>query len=107
MPQKDFISCPMRQVLGLDLVEIVERVLQRELSHAAEPYGEGELAQLGFGQPTGAQALSAIGQRGRHAVDHAESIEERSERPRVLLRLVRAVDVQAEVGPAGPQRLAD
>src|SRR5262249_47703552 len=37
--------------LRLDRVEIVERILQQQLSHTSEPREESELAQLGLGQP--------------------------------------------------------
>src|SRR5262244_3505420 len=36
-------------LLRLDLVEVVERVFQRQLVHAAEPRRQGELAELGLG----------------------------------------------------------
>jgi hypothetical protein len=93
--------------LCFDLVEVVERIFERQLPHAAEPRPKGELPELGLGQPARTQPLAPVGQRSRHAVHHTESVEEGGERPGVLLWLVRAVDVQAKVGPARPQRLAD
>src|SRR5438132_19706 len=70
-----------RMLLRLEFVQVVERVLQGHASHAAEARLPRELLQLPFWQTHGAQSLAMPGERGGHAIEHTEAIEQAAQRP--------------------------
>src|SRR5438045_8252861 len=90
-----------------DFVDAVEWVLQREPPHLAEACIETEVPEPGVGQAQRPQPRAATGERGGQAVEEADPVEERAERAGVLLQLIRAVDLDAEVAAVGLERLAD
>src|SRR6266700_8400082 len=63
-------------LLRLEFVEVVEGILQRHASDAAESCLKRELLQLPFWQTQGAKSLSMAMERGGHAVEHTEPIEQ-------------------------------
>src|SRR5713226_374882 len=65
-------------LLWCDLIEIVERVLQGHASDAAEARLLRELLQLPFWQTHRAKPLPMAGERGGHAIEHTEAIEQAS-----------------------------
>src|SRR6266700_1453996 len=89
-----------------NLIESTERILNRNPPHRAEPCFCGEFAQFGFRQAQRTQSFTMPGQRGGHAVEHTGPVEERADKPGILLQLVRAVELHADVAPIGPQRLS-
>src|SRR5204862_2406211 len=89
------------------LVEAVERVVHLDVPDLREAGLGGQVAQRRLGQPEGAQAFAALGEGGGHAVQDRESVEQRGDGTHVGGGLVRAVDLQAEVAAAGPQRVPD
>src|SRR5436309_735347 len=93
--------------LPRQLVEAVERVVHLDVPDLREAGLGGQVAQRRLGQPEGAQALAALGQGGGHAVQDRESVQQRGDGAYIVGGLVRAVDLQAEVRAAGPQRVPD
>src|ERR671936_468006 len=73
----------VRPPSGPELVEVVERVLERHPAHGAEAGTGRQLAEPGFGQADGSQPGPVSGERRGHAVEHAESVEQCSEGPGV------------------------
>jgi len=71
-------SCRWRMLLRLEFVKVVERVLQWHASDAAEARLQRELLQLPFWQTHGAKPLPMAGERGGHAIEHTEAIEQAS-----------------------------
>src|SRR5690348_17663887 len=47
------------------------------------------------------------GQRGCQAVEHTDTVEEGADKSGILLQLVRAVELHADVAPIRPQSFAD
>src|SRR5713101_824475 len=88
-------SCRWRMPLRLEFVEVVERVLQWQTSDAAEARLPRELLQLPFRQTHRAKPFTMPCQRGGHAIEHTEAIEQASQRPGIDLQVLGAIDVQA------------
>src|SRR5437870_1692352 len=93
--------------LRLEFVEVVERVLQWHASHAAEARRHRELLQLPFWQTHRAQPLAMAGERGGHAIEHTEAIEQAPQRPGIAFQVLGAIDVQAHIASIRAQRLAN
>src|SRR6266516_7945269 len=96
-----------RMLLRLEFVQVVERVLQWHASHAAEARLPRELLQLPFWQTHGAQSLAMPGERGGHAIEHTEAIEQAAQRPGIAFQVLGAIDVQAHIASIRAQRLAN
>src|SRR5712692_6545213 len=96
---------PLVALLRLDLVEDIEGVLQWHPPHAAEARLQRELPQLSFRQPHGAKPLAMTGERGGHAIEHADTIEQAPQRSCIALQVLCAVDVQAHIPSIRAQRL--
>src|SRR5262249_35107482 len=93
--------------LRYDLVQVVERVLQRYPLDARKAGVDCKPPQLGPGTSSGSESGTAVGKRRRHTVEDAEAVEQRPERAGVLLQPVGAVDVEAHVCPARLERPPD
>src|SRR6266568_6208182 len=98
-------SCRWRMLLRLEFVKVVERVLQGHASDAAEARLQRELLQLPFWQTHGAQPLPMAGERGGHAIEHTEAIEQAAQRPGIAFQALGAIDVQAHIASIRAQRL--
>ena len=46
-------------------------------------------------------------QGGGHAVEHTDTVEERTDQTGILLQLFRTIELDANVAPIGPQSFAD
>src|SRR5713226_6738680 len=88
-------SCRWRMLLRLEFVKVVERVLQWHASDTAEACLLRELLQLPFWQTHGAKSLPMAGERGGHAIEHAEAIEQAPQRSSIAFQVLGAIDVQA------------
>src|SRR5947209_16434276 len=84
-------SCRWRLLLRLEFVKVVERVLQWHASDAAEARLSRELLQLPFWQTHGAQPLPMAGERGGHAIEHTEAIEQAAQRPGIAFQVLGAI----------------
>src|SRR5438067_11852497 len=100
-------SCRWRLLLRLEFVEVVERVLQWHASDAAESRLQRELLQLPFWQTHGAKPLPVAGERGGHAIEHTEAIEQAPQRPGIAFQVLGAIDVQAHIASIRAQRLVN
>src|SRR6266849_4725970 len=98
---------PWVTLLRLDLVEDIEGVLQWDPSHTAEARLHRELPQLPLWQPHGAKSLALAGERGGHAIEHADTIEQAPQRSCIPLHVLCAVDVQAYIPSIRAQRPAN
>src|SRR5713226_301780 len=94
-------------LLWCDLIEIVERVLQGHASDAAEARLLRELLQLPFRQTHRAKPLPMAGERGGHAIEHTEAIEQAPQGPGIAFQALGAIDVQAHIASIRAQRLAN
>src|SRR5437588_29672 len=86
-----------RMLLRLEFVQVVERVLQWHASHAAEARLPRELLQLPFWQTHRTQSLAMPGERGGHAIEHTEAIEQAAQRPGIAFQVLCTIDVQAHI----------
>src|SRR5262249_6735587 len=93
-----------KTALRFRLVQIVERIVQRHASDAAEPGLLAKLANFRFMKTECAQSCTIVRKRRGHAIEHAYAMKHRAERIRVLLELVGAVDVETNVDAAWPKR---
>src|SRR6202162_4598363 len=96
-----------KTLLWCDLIEIVERVLQGHASDAAEARLPRELLQLPFRQTHRAKPLSMAGERGGHAIEHTEAIEQAAQRSGIAFQVLGAIDVQAHIASIRAQRLVN
>src|SRR5438445_13155749 len=83
-------------------VQIVKRIFQRHAPHVAEPGLLAKLANFRFMKTERAESCAIVSQRRGHAVKHAYAVKHRTQRIRVLLELVRAVDVVPNINAARP-----
>src|SRR5437763_9347293 len=95
-----------RMLLRLEFVQVVERVLQGHASHAAEARLPRELLQLPFWQTHRAQPLAMPGERGGHAIEHTEAIEQAAQRPCIAFQVLGAIDVKAHIASILDQSMA-
>src|SRR5713226_5316014 len=100
-------SCRWRMLLRLEFVKVVERVIQWQASDAAEARLSRELTQLPFWQTHGAQPLAMAGERGGHAIEYTEAIEQAPQGPGIAFQVFGAIDVQAHIASIRAQRLAN
>src|SRR5436190_17498500 len=77
-------------------VELVERILKRE-AHRVKPRDGCVLSQAAFVESECAQTGAALGERRRHAVQRADAVEQGADRTVVLLQVIRAIRVEADV----------
>src|SRR5215510_9067194 len=96
-----------RYKLRRNLIDVVEWNLNWDPPYRVPPRLRAQLSQLGFRQAECAQPFPVMCERGRHAVKHADTVEEGAEQPDVFLQPVRAVDFHADIAPARPQPLAE
>src|SRR5579864_6984175 len=89
------------------LVQAVERVVHRNPPHAREPRFGSQFTQLRLVQSECAQALAVARQRQRETQEHAAALEQCANRALVLLRLVRAVDLQTEIRSVWLERVVN
>src|SRR4029077_10380232 len=79
------------------------RIFQRHAPDAAEPGFLAKLANFRFMKTERAESCAIVRKRRGHAVEHAYAMIHRAERIRVLLELVRAVDVETNINATWPK----
>src|SRR5690349_650297 len=82
---------------GCQLVERVEGVVHLDAANAREAGFAGKLTQLWLVQPERAEAFAVTGERQGQAEQDAAALQQRANRSIVLLWLVGAIDLQAEI----------
>ena len=95
------------KLLRLEFIEIIEGVLQWHTPHAAEACLPREFLQLPFWQTHRAKPLPMAGERGGHAIEHTEAIEQAPQRPGIAFQVLGTIDVEAHIASIRAQRLVN
>src|ERR1700750_2944528 len=96
------VSCDSAQ-----LVQLVERILECQAHTTIKSGDRCILAQTTLVQAERAEPRPAVGERGCHAVEGADPVEQGADGTVVVLQAIGAIHLEAHVDPSGCQAVAN